>query len=133
MIGAGIRAQVVAGLLGQPYDDVSRHCWWLAGVVQREVFGRDLPGWEGPLPSLPLRASVIREHPERRRWIEHPEPADGDLVLMGRAPEQEVHCGVYLGDRGVIHCSDPHGVVIDTVTELRAAYGWRHLSFNRPA
>lgn len=59
-------------------------------------------------------------------------PSDGDIVLMGRAHGQDIHCGVYLADqRGVIHTDAPHGVVIDTVLELRQSRRWR-LSFYRP-
>lgn len=124
-------AIVVGDLLGQPYEAAGRHCWWLAGLVQREIFGRVLPGGPETLPGSATRARLFREHPARGEWREHREPADGDLVLMGRAPGRDIHCGVFLADRGgVIHTDHGHGVVIETLVELRAR-GW-YPSFHRP-
>lgn len=119
-------------LVGQPYERTGRHCWWLVRLVQHEVFGRTLPGGPAMLPgSASVRARHFRCHPERLAWVEHPAPADGDLVLMGKAPGRDIHCGVWLADRGgVIHTDAGHGVVIETLVELRAR-GW-HPSFHRP-
>ena len=126
------RATVISNLLGHPYDDAVHHCWWLASLVQRDVFGRDLPGWTGARPAPAARTRIFRGHPARSSWQAFPEPCDGDLVLMGKAGGLETHCGVYLGDfAGIIHSDKPHGVVIDTLPEIRVA-GWAHLSFNRP-
>lgn len=123
---------MIEQLLGQPYERTGRHCWWLACLVQREVYGRALPLGPETMPSPAGRARLFHGHPARAGWIEHPAPADGTLVLMGRAPGLHIHCGVYLADRGgVIHTDLGHGVVIETLVELRTR-GW-HPSFYRPA
>jgi hypothetical protein len=127
------RHEVVDRILGLPYEPAGRHCYWLVEFIQDVIFGRALPiGPEVAPSSLAARARILRDHPARADWPEQPHAADGDLVLMGRAPGREIHCGVYLADRGgVIHTDLGHGVVIESLAELRAR-GWRP-SFHRPA
>lgn len=120
------RQDYISGLLGTPYDKVERHCWWLVCLVQRDLFGRELGA-----PSAYLerheRERVIAASPLRDHWRPVEKPADGDLVLMARAPGRDIHCGVYLADRagGVIHTDMPHGVVLDGLAELRHVRRWR--------
>ena len=127
------RPAIIAGLLGTPYDKVERHCWWLATLVERDVFGRDLPAGPGADPGRHERSRLLANHPARQEWQAHPAPNDGDLVLMGRVEGKDIHCGVYLADhRGIIHTDEPHGVVIDTVLDLQQVRRWR-VSYYRPS
>lgn len=124
------RDALLAGLIGQPYDKQTRNCWHVVSEVQRDLFGRELP--TSPYADRHERARILASHPERARWEQVANPADGDLVLMARAPGQDIHAGVYLADRqAVIHADAPHGVVLDTVLELEQARRW-WLSFYRP-
>lgn len=128
----GARAAFIASLIGTPYARAGRHCWWLAGLVQAELFGRALPVGPEISPHRRERARLLSGHPERARWACFDLPEDGDLVLMARAPGRDIHCGVYLADRlGVIHTDEPHGVVVDTPLELEQIRRWR-LSYYRP-
>lgn len=127
------RAAYLQGILGRPYDEATAHCWWLTALVQRELYGRSVPGSDEPLPAQDDRARMLREGVEAHGWQEHADPADGDIVMMSRfAGGPREHCGVYIAGRGVLHTDRPHGVVIDTLTELRHVRLWRP-SFFRPA
>lgn len=118
------RAAFIAGLIGTPYDKMEHHCWWLVGLVERELAGISLP--VAAYAGRHERARILAAHPERTRWRQVPRPADLDVVLMARAPGQDIHAGVYLADRrGVIHTDDPHGVVVDTMLELEQSRRWR--------
>ncbi|TDR94210.1 glycoside hydrolase [Enterovirga rhinocerotis] len=127
------RAAFVDDLLGTPYDQRSAHCWWLTGLVQRVVFGRILPGADDPLPAPRDRAGALRDGVAALGWREHPAPEDGDVVMMSRlAGGPQDHVGTFLADRrGVLHTDTWHGVVIDTLTELRQLRRW-HPHFYRP-
>lgn len=123
-----MRAGLLSGLRGTPYDRERRHCWWLASLLQRELFGRSLPLATPDLIADPrARALALASRPERAGWGEVA-AQDGALVLMGRVPGRETHCGVYLSDSAggrIWHTDAPHGVVADWPLELARARGWR--------
>ena len=126
------RPAFIAGLIGTPYNRAGRHCWWLAGLVEAELFGRTLPIGPEVDPGIRARAALIADHPERHRWHRVDHPDDGDLALLARVPGRDIHCGVYLADRlGIIHTDEPHGVVIDTPLELEQVRRWR-IAYHRP-
>lgn len=70
-------------------------------------------------------------------WRRVDAPANGAVVFMTRAghgPERSaIHSGVYLAldGGGVLHTDNPHGVVFDTLPEMRAR-NWAGLSFYIP-
>lgn len=118
-------------VLGTPYDRIERQCFWLASKAQRELFGRALPvpSAEELAAAPEERARLFRDHPARREWRLVPQPVDGAHVFMSRRlGPGDVHCGIYLvlpqGGR-VLHTNTPHGVVLDTLVELRQVRGWR--------
>lgn len=124
------RATLIAELLGTPYDRQDRNCWWLVATVQRELYGRELP--IAPYADRNERARILGSHPERARWIQVGQPADGAVVLMARVAGKDIHAGVFLADRrAVIHTDEPHGVVLDTPLELEQSRRWR-LTFYQP-
>ena len=113
-------------------------CWHLACLVQRELFGRELPSVDVPAdPQWAWMLQTIAAHPERANWLDRSRPngliaaGDGALVLMARA-QRAAHIGVWLlPEQGVIHCDQTSGVMFEDATTLRAA-GWRKLMFYEP-
>lgn len=122
------RAAFLRQWRGTPYDTVERHCWWLASLVQAELFGRTLPAADpGLVANARARAATMATHPARAEWREIETPVDGALVLMGKVAGAETHCGVYLAQDGglILHTDERHGVVLDPPLELAAARRWR--------
>ncbi|TDR90285.1 glycoside hydrolase [Enterovirga rhinocerotis] len=125
------RSAYVEGLLGRPYDAQRANCWQLVVDVQRDLFGRILPGGNEPLPED--RAAALQQGVEVLGWHEHPTPQDGDVVMMSRfAGGPHDHVGTFLADRrGVLHTDTWHGVVCDDLASLRHVRLWRP-RFYRP-
>jgi hypothetical protein len=123
------REALLASLRGTPYDRRERHCWWLARLLQGELFGRPLPFADQALVhDRQARAEAFAGHPERARWRQVPAPVDGAFVLMNLNGRDDLHCGVFLdgpcGGR-VWHSDRPHGVVDDSIVELTQIRSWR--------
>jgi len=108
----------------------SYHCWAFVRHIQKQHFGRALPGIPNPEDVLAI-ARGFRDHPERQRWKLVKEPAEGDCVLMRQA-RYPIHVGVWLDvdDGGVLHCSQEAGVAFQTLTSL-ALNGWSVEGFYR--
>lgn len=108
----------------------SFHCWAFVRHVQAAHFARVLPEIPNPEDVLAL-ARAFRDHPERRRWVSVPRPADGDCVLLRQA-RYPVHVGVWLDidGGGVLHCERIDGVVFQRVAAL-AMHGWQIEGFYR--
>jgi hypothetical protein len=109
---------------------VSYHCWAFVRHIQKEYFGRDLPGIPNPEDVLAI-ARGFRDHPERQRWKLVNAPKDGDCVLMRQA-RYPIHVGVWLDtdNGGVLHCSQEAGVAFQTLNSL-ALNGWSVEGFYR--
>ncbi|MBR0881852.1 hypothetical protein ABIF65_003367 [Bradyrhizobium japonicum] len=133
------RSAFLTPLIGEPWAWQSRNCWDFACHVQRELFGRELPGVA--VPSDFSRRWVLAEfdrNPERARWVSVPNgpgglvaAADGALVLMAHA-RFPAHVGVWLRPEGrVIHCDDKTGVACEAPLALRQM-GWKQLTFLEP-
>jgi hypothetical protein len=133
------RNELLSSLIGQPRAWQSRNCWDFARHVERELFGRELPGVAVPAElSKRWILEAIDRHPERAAWRQVPDGpgglvvvGDGALVLMAhlRFP---AHIGVWLAPEGrVIHCSEQHGVCCESVLVLRQM-GWKQLTFYEP-
>lgn len=128
------RAAYIDALLGIPHDRVARHCWWLVVKVQADLFGQALPSWEADYPGIRDRPRIMASHPLRAVWHPVDLPADGDIVMMGRAPGRDVHAGVYLvggGRRGVLHTDAPHGVILESLVDLAQLRRWRPTAYRR--
>jgi hypothetical protein len=118
MIVSGTEAsEFINGLVGRPWS-ARWNCWTLATVVQRRLYGRDLPAGYAPR-DLERRRALFAQSPERARWQDAGRPVDGALALMRRVADDE-HCGVALdlSPMVVIHVDEPHGVVLDSPAEL---------------
>ena len=133
------RAEFLAPLIGQPWAWQSRNCWDFACHVERELFGRELPGVLVPAElSKRWVLDEIANNPERDLWQEVAPSAygmiaaaDGALVLMAHL-KHAAHVGVWLKPESrVIHCSEAHGVCFEPVLALQMM-GWRNLSFYEP-
>jgi len=109
---------------------VSYHCWAFVRHIQKQHFGRDLPGIPNPEDVLAI-ARGFRDHPERQRWELVNAPNDGDCVLMRQA-RYPIHVGVWLAvdNGGVLHCSQEAGVAFQTLNSL-ALNGWSVEGFYR--
>lgn len=105
-------------------------CWGLVKVVQKRLFGRDLP-------SIRINAEDLREvirevatTSARAPWTRCLLPVHGGIVEMtsGRHP---FHVGVYLDidSGGILHCERNAGVCFDRIVALEAS-GWRRFQYN---
>ena len=133
------RADFLSPLIGEPWSWQGGNCWDFASHVQRELFGRALPGLDVP-PDFSKRwvLNEFARNPERARWQVAPDgpgglvtARDGALVLMAhlRFP---AHIGVWLKPEGrIIHCDDKTGVACETPLALRQM-GWKKLTFLEP-
>ena len=106
------------------------HCWAFVRHIQKQYFGRKLPGIPNPEDVLAI-ARGFRDHPERRRWELATTAIEGDCVLMRQA-RYPIHVGVWLGvdDGGVLHCSQEAGVAFQTLNSL-SLNGWSVEGFYR--
>lgn len=130
-------AQFTASYIGRSYDNAGLHCWELVRRCELEVFGRVLPAViEHPGTKLGIARLMARRdaHPG---WHRIDTPTHGAVVFMTRAghgPERAaIHSGVYLAidAGGVLHTDDPHGVVFESLAELKAR-NWAGFSFHIP-
>lgn len=117
-------------LVGQPYQRNGLHCWALVIQVQRDLFGRELPLIMSavPMPYSKTWADVrhwLSRPAEEYGWQEADHPQHGCVVRMHRPHRHSAeidHVGVYFDIDGgvVLHTDDPHGVVLDTLSEIRS-------------
>lgn len=123
-------------LIGKPYEvgavgPDSYDCWGLAQVIQRELFGREMPDIKSPPKSLKSLIHYVRDHDARKQWKAAEKfPIHGQLVEMTQS-EHPFHIGVYLeyDGGGIIHSFNPAGVCFDRPAVLRLA-GWRGMIFH---
>ena len=122
----------VSAYLGIPYDVAGEsrsgaNCWGFFRLVQREVFGVDVPalGISGSdLPGL-LDAFHDPQHPERAHWrpIALALARVGDALLFERRIGWPDHIGIALGDdlgeARVLHCIRSIGSVIEPIERLK--------------
>lgn len=126
-----------AGYIGKPYDKAGLHCWELVRRAQEQIFQRPLPVvMEHPGTKLAV-ARLMAGRDKHAGWHRIERPTHGAVVFMtrhGHGPERAaIHSGVYLAldAGGVLHTDDPHGVVFESLMELRAR-NWAGLAYYIP-
>ncbi len=126
----------VNSYIGRAYEKTGLHCWELTRRCQA-VFGRELPSVLA-VPDHPAGiARLMRRRDKHSGWRRVDAPRHGAVVFMARAghgPERAaIHCGTYLAldGGGILHTDNPHGVVFESLSELKAQ-GWAGLSFHVP-
>jgi len=115
-------------------------CWGFFRLVQREVYGVDVP----PVGIHPddlrglLAAFGAPDHPARAAWmqIDPDEAASGDGLLFARRAGHPDHVGIALGDGRVLHCARGIGSVAEPIGRLfsrqwRHVTAWRHVGASR--
>jgi hypothetical protein len=116
-------ADYVSSRIGEPFDRVERHCWWLVRTVYRDRAGIDLPPILDRLPEGMRGGAVAKElfasHQERARWHAVPEPQELAIVLLRKVFFEHVGVFFQVGAGGVLHSDEPYGVVFDTPLQLR--------------
>ncbi len=122
------RDATLDALVSKSWDRAAFNCWIFVRTVRRDLFGCEaLPFFDVDLvDDLPRRLETFASHPARRAWSEVFDPQDGDIVIMTRAGL--LHAGIYLvtDRRGrVWHCDEPHGVIFETLTELKELRRWK--------
>lgn len=129
--------QFLAAVMGRAYEPAGLHCWELVRMCQRVVFGRELPPvLVAPERRLELVGMMSLRH-SRPDWGEVAAPAHGAVVFMTRGGHEVAkaacHAGVWLefDGGGVLHTDAPHGVVFESLPELKAR-NWADLSFYLP-
>ena len=116
----------ITAYIGKPYSYTDLHCWELVRRAQYEIFGRTLPAViEHPRSKVGI-AKLMQRRDRHKGWHRVEAPANGAVVFMtrhGHGPERAaIHSGVYLAvdAGGILHTDDPHGVVFESLIELRA-------------
>jgi len=107
-------------------------CWSFVRYVQREHFGRELPGVHVDAGNPhQVRRAFAGQAEERAKWWYVKAPAEGDCVLMSHARFHS-HIGVWIAadGGGILHCLEGCGVVFNTPAQLRAA-GWGRVEYFR--
>lgn len=140
------RAQFLKSLIGKPYafgangpDEFD--CYGLVVYLHKHCCGADLPeidrtGIEETTEAISRAvARNLLRHPDRERWAQLPEGAegDGDLVVMGNVDGRNYHIGLalFLGRQFVIvHAEYPSGVTYDDRFSLEAK-GYNQIHFFR--
>lgn len=132
------KAAFINGLLKRPYrlgaagpDEFD--CWGLTRLVQRDVYGRDLPLFEMAVKCGRMAmAAVIAAHPERKRWRQIPRPVDGALISMAQQG-RGYHLGTFVALDGglIVHTLEESGVVADRAVHLRTL-GWHSIKWYVP-
>lgn len=107
---------------GRSYDGWD--CWGLIVCGYRDVLNIDLPGYESQYSTTrdlkTLRAVFCAERDAK--WTEVPR-AIGSVALILRR-NREVHVGVAVTRRDILHCERGVGTVLDRDRDLRiAAFG----------
>lgn len=125
-------------VIGRPYEAKGLHCWELTRQCQSVLFKRELP----PVLVAPERMRELLGLMQTRHhypgWRESATPAHGAIVFLTRnghdAARAACHAGTWLDldGGGLLHTDDPHGVVFETLPELKAR-NWAEPSFHVPA
>lgn len=111
-------ASEITGLIGIPWAEGAEgpdayHCWSAAAMVQRRLFGRELPSLGRDRATNIVKA--------RATWSRCTAPRDGDIVEMRKAGRAN-HVGVWIGG-GILHCQRGAGMCFDTPAAIRLM-GW---------
>lgn len=110
--------------IGRRYEPtLADNCLGFAREVQREVYGRELPGM------LSLMREAVRGEGIDDTYPELDRPADGCLVVLGDRKNACAHVGVWCGPAGrVVHAESGFGsVVADELGVLR--FQWPSVRF----
>jgi len=92
-------------------------CWSLVRHVNKKHFSRTLPLFIVDADNLRACLRQFRDAVDRGPWQQTDTPGQGDVVLMGSGQYAD-HCGVYMGDRTVMHCERGCGVVVSSCKSL---------------
>lgn len=132
---SSLAQEIVAPLIGLPWEIGAEgphayDCWGLARMIQREVFGREVPAVTEPPESTRALMRFIKEHAERSNWRRVEEPSHGCMVEMAHN-SHPFHIGVFLDidGGGIVHSMRGQGVCWDRVATLRLS-GWRRINFH---
>lgn len=126
--------EFITSLIGKPwklgaYGPNQYDCWSLSRLVQKELFGRDMPMFEDPPTALRGLVKLITTSEHRSKWQKVEEPKHGCLVEMTRST-QPYHLGVWLDIDGgaILHCEANYGVSWDKQVILLNS-GWRRFTY----
>lgn len=122
-----------AGFVGIPYvdrgyDRAGACCWGLLWLVQREVFGQDVPRHDEPVAMVQAGKELMAATFFAGARVVPVEPADvrdGDVLHMrafraGKATR--LHCGVLIDRHHVLHTSITTGAIVEDLR--RAPWRW---------
>lgn len=121
-------------VLGREYEPKGLHCWELVRQYQQVVMKRDLP----IILVAPERRAELVGMMELRKtyadWVEVPEPVHGAVVFMTKNGHEvsraACHAGVWLDldNGGILHTDEGHGVVFETMLQIKLR-NWGDFSF----
>ena len=122
-----------AKYIGKPWTEKTDCAYWFCRI-QREVFGRDVPGINADHSRLAMSACRIFADPsvlEAFGVAPTDAPADGDAVFMSQRNRPH-HIGTVVIDRpgevAVLHALEGVGVVLSDLLTLRANH-WKIAGF----
>lgn len=115
-----------------PEDDGGVDCWGLLVLIWREVYGADLPAYDGPhwKPGADRDAIVaaIAREVERYQPVPAGEEAAGDGIILRMAGDP-LHIGLVVAPGWMIHTHETAGSCIENYRSMQ--WGRRVLGFRR--
>lgn len=132
-----LKVGFVSERIGAPYDLATANCWHLATRALAALYGVEAPAFrKRDAASRKARLEAADGFRLWEGWEETEAASDGALVLMSREGcEPDLHAGVFIVlpfQAGVLHTSDPHGIVFETLGDIQHARGFDRLRFFRP-
>lgn len=104
-------------------------CWSFTRFILANHFQIEVPEFIVP-ENLKSIGDLIDKAGEHANWQQVDALADGHIVLMARS-RHPMHVGVGISAGrvcGVLHCSEPSGVLFQNVNALKFA-GWGRLTY----
>lgn len=106
-------------------------CWSFTRFILANHFDTQVPELIVP-ENVKSIGEFISNAEEHSNWHLTDKLADGNIVLMARS-RLPIHVGVVISagrSCGILHCSEPSGVLFQSVTALKYA-GWGRLTYYR--
>lgn len=121
-------------VIGEPYNRDGLNCWEAVRRYYQVVHNVELP----PVLIAPSRMKELIGMMELRKtyagWVEVPQPQHAAIVFMTKNGHEvsnaACHAGIWLDfdGGGILHTDDPHGVVFETLGQIKL-HNWGDFSY----
>ncbi len=116
-------------MIGIPYIEHGRDysgadCWGIVFLFYRDILKRPIPSYVAEMQARSFHRrdiGALIEDERAEHWVEVPEPAHGDVVLM-RTGRAESHVGIYLKGARILHSEGEPGSYIVRADDMRIRF-----------